>query len=375
MIPQLDPSTLSAQAQKIVSASAPEKLQEVAARGVVPGVQPIEIIAVLVVLAQSPRTNVAAVAQRTLTALPEAILTTAIGAPERLHPASIDALARGYLDRVDVIERLIAAPGIDLETVTELAKSGGEQVTELVATNESRLLESPQLIELLYMNKHTRMSTADRIVELAVRNGIELHGLAAWKETAAALENEMIAEPSSEPTPDDLLFAETQAIAEEVAGTSGDEDVCVETPEGEEVVVAKIEPLHKRIADMTISQKIRTAMLGNREARMLLIRDSNKLVSSAAIRSPQMQEADVSLISKNRNISDDVLRIIGTSPAWLKSYQIKLSLVENPKTPTSIATRLISHLRESDLKMIARSKNITGAIKDAAKRHLERRKQ
>jgi hypothetical protein len=375
MIPPLDPATLSPQAQKLVSASAPEKLQEVAARGVVPGVQPAEIVGVLVLLSQSPRANVAGTAARTLGALPEAILAAALGAADRLPPAAIDALARAYPERIDVLERLVGTAAIPLETIETLAKNGGEQVTELVATNEDRLLKNPRLIELLYLNKRTRMSTADRLVELAVRNGVELHGIAAWKEAAQAIENEMIIESSGEPTPDDLLFAETQAIAEMVGGTAEDEDVCVETPEGEEVVADKIVPLHKRIADMTISQKVRTAMLGNKEARMLLVRDNNKIVAGAAIRSPQMQEADVVMISKNRNISDEVLRIIGTSAEWLKSYQIKLNLVENPKSPPAIAQKLITHLRESDLKALAKSKNISGAVKDAAKRHLERRKK
>ncbi len=375
MISPIDPSTLSPQAQKIVSASAPEKLQEVAARGVVPGVHPVEIVAVLVLLAQSGRATVAATAQRTIAALPDAILSSALGAADRLNAATIDAIARAYVQRVDVLEHLIGATSIDMETVEHLAKAGTESVAELMATNEERLLKHPRLIELLYMNKRTRMSTADRIVELAVRNGVELHGIAAWKEAAAAIENEMIVEPSSEPTPDDLLFADAQAIGDQIAGLGADDDVVDETPEGVEVVKDLIKPLSQRISEMTISQKIRTAMLGNKEARMLLVRDTNKLVCSAAIRSPQMQEADVLMVSKNRNVQDEVLRIIGTSSEWLKSYQIKLSLVENPKSPTAVASKLISHLRECDLKMLSKSKNISGAVKDAAKRHLERRKK
>ena len=35
---------------------------------------------------------------------------------------------------------------------------------------------------------------------------------------------------------------------------------------------------------------------------------------------------------------------------------------------------LVPHLREFDLKMLAKSKNITGAVKEAARRHLDRRK-
>ena len=52
-----------------------------------------------------------------------------------------------------------------------------------------------------------------------------------------------------------------------------------------------------------------------------------------AIRSYYVQEDDVNLITKNRNVSEEVLRILGSNAEWLKSYQIKRNLVENPKTP------------------------------------------
>jgi len=65
---------------------------------------------------------------------------------------------------------------------------------------------------------------------------------------------------------------------------------------------------------------------------------------------------------------------IATTPEWTKSYQIKRNLCENPKTPVSIATRLVQHLRESDLRHLSKSKNVTGPVQDAARRHLDRRK-
>ena len=107
---------------------------------------------------------------------------------------------------------------------------------------------------------------------------------------------------------------------------------------------------------------------------MLLIRDNNRIVATAAVRSPLMQEPEAALISRNRNISDEVLRIIGSTPELVKSYTVKKNLVENPRTPVMVAMRLIAHLREADLKMLAKSKNITGQVKDAARRHLDRRK-
>jgi hypothetical protein len=74
-----------------------------------------------------------------------------------------------------------------------------------------------------------------------------------------------------------------------------------------------------------------------------------------------------------RGVSEEVLRIIGMTPEWLKSYQVKHNLVQNAKTPIPIAMRLITHLREADLKRLQRDKNVSAAIQMAAKRHLQRK--
>jgi hypothetical protein len=371
MIPPLDAAQLSPPAQKIASPGAPEKLQEMAARGIAPGIRPAEMVALLVILSTNERPVVRDTAEKTLAALPEPLLAGALGAD--LPPAAVHALASRYAGRADVLEKLVRMPQIAAETVQELARTGDEATTELIATNEERLLAAPRIIELLYMNKKTRMSTADRLLDLASRNGVALPGIPAFKEAQLAIQNELIPEPSPDPTPDDVLFQETQELAEVLAGAP-DEDTHVEGDEGQEVLQDKFVPLYQRLAQMTMSQKIRRAMLGSKEERMLLVRDPNRMVASSVVRSPLMQENEVVLISRNRNISDEVLRIVGNTPEWLKSYAVKRNLVENPKTPVSLATRLVQHLRESDLRGIARSKNVTGPVQEAARRHLDRRK-
>lgn len=371
MIPAIDVTQLSPPAQKIAAAGAPPKLQEMAAKGIAPGVRPADLVALLVVLAQSENEAVRTTAQKTLGQPPDQLLTGALAAD--LQPAAVDALAQACVERRDALEKLLAMPQIHMDTVEEVARRGSEQITELIATNEDRLLKHPRIIELLYLNKNTRMSTADRLIDLAARNGVVLTGIPAFKEAAQALQNELIPEPSEEPTPDDLLFQETQAIAEQVA-TGEDEDTHEEDEEGNETLKEQFKSLYQRLADMTMSQKIRRASLGTKEELMLLVRDHNKVVASAAIRSPKMQESEVVMVSRNRNISDEVLRIVGNTPEWLKSYSVKKNLVENPKTPVTIAQRLVTHLRETDLRSISKSKNVTGPIKDAARRHLERRK-
>ncbi|MRG90641.1 hypothetical protein [Polyangium spumosum] len=371
MVAPIDTSSLPGPAQKLVDPSAPPKLQELAARGVAPGLRPADALAVVVLLAKSERPEVATTARATLAALPPPLLAGALGS--ELHPAVIDALARAYVARVDVLEKLVTMPRVDLETIEHLARAGSELVTELVATNEARLLAHPRLIEQLYMNRATRMSTADRIVDLARRNGLELSGIPAFREAAAALEGELIPEPSDEPTPDDILFAETAALADTLAAPTP-EDTHEASDEGAETVKPKFKPLYKLIADMSISQKVRRAQLGSKEERLLLVRDRSRLVASAVARSPMLQEDDVNLITKNRNVSEEVLRILGANAEWLKSYTIKRNLVENPKTPLSVSTRLIPLLRDADVRQLAKSKNVTAAIQEAARRHLDRKK-
>jgi len=371
MVAPIDTTSLPGPAQKLVDPSAPPKLQELAARGVAPGLKPADALAVVVLLASSERAEVARTARATLAALPPPLLAGALGSD--LHAAVIDALAKGHAERIDVLEKLVAMPRLDLETIEHLARTGTEPVTELVATNEARLLAHPRLIELLYMNRRTRMSTADRIVDLARRNGLELPGIPAFREAAAALEGELIPEPSDEPTPDDVLFAETAALADALASPAP-EDTHELNAEGE-TVKPKFKPLYKLIADMSISQKVRRAQLGSKEERLLLVRDRNRLVASAVARSPMLQEDDVNLITKNRNVSEEVLRILGTNAEWLKSYTIKRNLVENPKTPLTMSTRLIPLLRDADVRQLSKSKNVTQAIQEAARRQLDRKKQ
>ncbi len=379
MIAPIDITSLSSPAQKLVAADAPPKLQELAAKGVAPGLKPAEVVAVVVVLSRSDRAAVHDTAVSTIKNLPAPILQGALTTD--LEPAIIHALGQAYIDRLEVIEKLVVMPRVAMDTIELLARVGTEIITEIVATNETRLLEHPRIIELLYMNAATRMSTADRIVDLARRNGLELSGIPTFREAAQALEGELIFEPSAEPTLDDLVYVEAVAIAEEIsaeaAATKGaePEDTHVELVDGaEEVVKERFVPLYKRVADMSISQKVRRATLGTKEERLLLVRERNRLVCTAVARSPMLQEDEVDLITKNRNMSEDVLKIIGTCGEWLRSYSIKKNLAENPKTPPLMAMRFALGLRESDMRNFIKNKNVSPSVRDAVRKHLQKRK-
>jgi hypothetical protein len=104
------------------------------------------------------------------------------------------------------------------------------------------------------------------------------------------------------------------------------------------------------------------------------VRDTNRLVAEAAAKSPRMTENDAARIAASRSVSDEVLRIIANNRELTRSYQVKLSLVTNPRTPFTFSARLLPHLRDMDVRHLAKSKNIPGAVQKAAKNQLARKK-
>jgi hypothetical protein len=370
MIAPIDLTKLPPAAQKILDPSAPAPMKNMAAKAVVPGLKPADLVVVVVLIAAG-EDSAAEVARATLAKLPPPVLNGALGAD--LEPLVVDRLAELYLANDAVMEKLLAMPRVANETIETVATRCGEHVAELIATNEQRLLAHPPIIERLYMNKATRMSTADRIIELAVRNKLELTGIPAYKEVAIAIGQELIAEPAPEPTPDDILFKDTLDEGQALRFNPEAEDTHVVSDEGEEEVAGKFVPLYARLGQMTIAQKIRVAMLGSAAERMLLMRDSNRLVAVAAIRSPLIQEPEVVRVSASRVVSEDVLRSISINKDWIKNYQVKVNLVMNPRTPFAMASRLVPYLREHELKSISKSKNVTGPIAQAAKQQLSRK--
>jgi hypothetical protein len=371
--PPVDIDKLSPIGRRILDPASPAPLRQMAAKGLVPGLKPAELLAVIALLAEADDEAVAVTARTTLDNLPAPLLSGALAGD--MDPGVLGLIAIRYAKNAVVMERILAHPAITAPVVVAVAAAAGEFVAELVATNEQRLLAYPEIIEKLYMNKATRMSTADRILELAVRNKVELKGIPAYKEAAIAIGQELIAEAAGEPTPDDVHFNETDAFAQAARIDPSIEDTHrIDAETGDEVVEERFLPLHARLARMTNSQKIRRAMIGTAGERLLLVRDSNRLVAQAAIKSPGIQENEVVRISASRNVSEDVLRAIALDREWTRSHQIKLNLVQNPRTPFAFAAKLVGHLREHELKALARSKNVTGAVAQAAGQQLSRRK-
>ncbi len=367
----LDLSTLPPAAQKVLGKQVPPPALMMAAKGIVPGLKPEHIVTVIVGLSHDSDDKLASAARGTLDKLPPPILTGALRA--QLQGPVISALAQRLGDQTEAVEQLLRMQAMSEETLVGLAERATEAIGELIATNENLLLKYSKAIEALYMNKHVRMSTADRLIDLAVRNGLELE-IPAFKLAAKAIANELIPEPTDEPTYDDELFKQTEEIAAQTL-LDADDDAYEADEEGEERVKSQFLPLHAQIAQMSVTQKIRRAMLGNGAERMLLVRDTNRLVAAAAASSPMLKENEAARIAASRAVTDDVLRIIASNRSLTRSYQVKLNLISNPKTPLTFSMRMIPHLRDNDVRSLSKSKNVPANIKTACRQQLMRKKK
>ena len=135
----------------------------------------------------------------------------------------------------------------------------------------------------------------------------------------------------------------------------------------------KIESMTAMVARMPVSDKIKLALIGNKEARGLLIKESNKVIVKNVLENPRVTDDEVISYAGNKNLSGEVTRIISTKKKFLKSFKVRCALVENPKTPVPAVMKIMPGLPDHVLRDFARSRSVTGVVKITARRILTQR--
>lgn len=131
---------------------------------------------------------------------------------------------------------------------------------------------------------------------------------------------------------------------------------------------AKAAEVAKRVGDMTIPEKVKAAVKGSREMRAILIRDPNRMVAAAVLSCPKITEQEVETFARMTNVSDDILRTIGHTRAWIKNYGITLALTKNPKTPLALSLTLLHRLNDRDLRGLSIDRNVPEPLRIAARK-------
>ncbi len=139
-----------------------------------------------------------------------------------------------------------------------------------------------------------------------------------------------------------------------------------------EQATVREETLLQKVQKKNIAEKIRLAMLAEKEVRTILMRDSNRMIQLAVISNPKITDSEIAAAACSRQIDDEVLRKIASDREWMKNYPIRLALATNPKTPVAISRKLVPTLNRQDLRNISHSKSVSSVVALEAKRLLVR---
>jgi hypothetical protein len=330
---------------QIESGTAPGQVLEFAARGLVP-LPPSDLARALGTLLSRGEPTLRALAEESFKALkPDALLEAVLSSGVR--PEQLDAIAR-RTSEITVLEPLLRHKAVADQTLVWLADRIEPYLQDVLVTNQIRLLAAPTIVERLFENPRLSADIRRRADEF-----LEEFFLKKEREEDERARAEGAPEPGEETTP-------PTAISPEVAAA---------VAESEE----KHRSLFARLATLTVVQKIRLAWRGNKEERFFLVRDSNRLVALAALKSPKMREGDIETIANMKSVSEDVLRYIVLRKEWMRRYSITLAIARNARTPIDASLKLVTRLHHDDQKKLSMDRNIPEPIRALARREVSRR--
>jgi hypothetical protein len=343
--------------RKHVDPKAPAPLRMMAAKALVP-LSPSDMVSALYMLTFDAESAVRQTAASTLTSLPGRILSAALR-DEEIKPQVLRYCLEAFAGRDDYVELLVLNAGTPDDAVAKVASSCQLRIAEIIGQNQLRILRYDDILRNLCKNPNAIASLIDVVCDFAVRNGMVLQDVPQMQQSRVRVFGPEALQKPPEQGPTALeVIAENAELRDENAPP---------VEEGTRLT------LSQRVSRMSVSEKIKLATIGNKEARGLLMRDANRLVGVAVIRSPRITEGEVLTIAHNRAVLEDVLRVIYLNREWTKSYALKLALVKNPKTPLAISMRYLSGMREADVIGLARNKNIPSGIQLQARKMIEKK--
>jgi len=344
--------TISPEAEKYVRRDAPVEVRRMASRGALP-LEPVELATVLFALLHDSDDQVKQQARASLEGLPESVRTVVLSGPS--HPALLSYLARAHEDSEACSEQIALNPAADDATIAFLAALPHRRVVDIISQNQERMLRCEEIVDALGSNPLTGRAVIERILSFL---GMDTQEASATEDEPAELSDE------------EAQAAVLAAIGDEFADVAG---LLASEGEEEEEDEATLDNLFAAIQKMNVMQKIKLARVGGKEARSILIRDRNKVVSTAVISSPKITDSEVITIAQSRGVSDEILRLISINRDWTRNYKVKVALVTNPKTPQPVAIKFLNYMQDKDLRGIMKSRDVPSAISTHARRILTKK--
>ncbi len=263
-------------------------------------------------------------------------------------------------DKIEILALLIHAPEEDLRAMAlhTLQKWDFNEVRRVLASP----LTAPDVLR----------TAAEHLV--ATYEG--LREVLLWnpslpEETRLKLQPKPAPKPAPEEVTEEILARLVATLHKSDAQALQNGQTELEVPEeitkhDDELTAKDREYLIEKVGRMDAVEKIKAALTGNLETRMLLIRDSNKIVARAVMLSPKVSESEVEGYAAAKNVSEDVLRLIAMNRKYMKSYVVLRALVNNPRAPIDVSLPLLNRLNDPDLKGVAVNRNVADVIRTMA---------
>jgi hypothetical protein len=382
----------------IIGGTAPQPARLAAASGLLPLPQS-DLLEVLVTLRHAEDTEIAAAAEETLQSQDAEDILTAAKATDTA-PVVLDYFATFPGANRQIHEAIVLNHKTPDRAVANVASlTGDAAILELIAVNQQRLVRFPEIIDAILANS-ARSPEAERRAQETRREFFEkergaeqiAQELRARGKTAAAEFFES-AELRGLSADDAWLIAEHIEVSdadldhswlpaeryEELIDESAEEQAAnfkrvieYERIEMGEVPAERV-TLIRRIMFMNAKDRMKLAMKGDREARSILIRDSNKVVATAVINNPRVTDQEVENIASMRTVADEVLRLIAVNRGWARSYTIIHNLVRNPRTPVPTVVSTLPRIRTKDLQHLSQNRNVSEGVRRQALRLVQTR--
>lgn len=340
--------------EKIQAGELPREFLNLVANGFLPIPQG-DLIATLAVLVGHEDAELAASARRSLAEIPRSGMLSFVR-DETAPPAGLDALLR-HSDDYEVLGAIVRNRATSNQAIIELARTASPRLQEVIVTNQRRIIEAPGILDALLQNPELTADVKRRVHEAREEFFVKTASRDAKRAADELAAEEALSQEEAEALNELLELAEQDEEEQGASAPRPPEDV----PEEEKSIWVRI--LH-----MGVSDRVKLAFRGGRTERAILVRDRNKLVCSAVIKSPRLTDTEVEAFATMRNIETEVLRQIGMKREWMRKYPIVLNLVKNPKAPLGVVLPLINRLNLRDLKNLTQDRNVPEAVRISARK-------
>lgn len=356
-----------------VSPSVPRERRLMAAKGSI-AVLPSELVLILHALLEDSDEEIRKLSEETMKSLPEETIFSILS-DEMTSPELLDYFARSSSD-MNQIKAIILNHSTSDSTIEHIAKTVHDQnLLELMTSNKELMFRSEGIVEALCSNPSLNRSTMEELISYLGQYLIDDDKIPDFLK-------EELTKKSSDDDPESLGANDKQLIDFSSDIISDSQDAFLDKVElsddlireaDEEISEKNRGMLFNKIKAMNFSERLKLAILGNREARSLLIRDQSKMIACSVLKNPRLTESEVLLFAQSKVVDEDVLRTIAETRRWVRQYQIKYSLVSNPKTPSHISLNFMRYIRDRDLRSIMNDKNIPGVVTTSAARVIKER--